>query len=265
MLDQAALRDAVTGRLWTSVTVVPSTGSTNADLLAADGPEGQVLVAEEQTAGRGRMGRNWVSEPGAALTFSILLRPDAMPAARRGWLPLIAGVAVALAVRAVSGLDATLKWPNDVLIGDRKLCGILAEQSGTAVVVGIGINVATPADALPGGLAGPGGPAGPGGLRPTSLAVEGVEVARDLLLVEVLRLFEQHYLDFRKNPDPAAIGLLAEYRALCGTLGRKVRVELPAARTLTGEATGIDSDGRLLVTDAGITTATFAGDVIHVR
>jgi BirA family transcriptional regulator, biotin operon repressor / biotin---[acetyl-CoA-carboxylase] ligase len=261
MLDQAALRDAVTGGLWTSVTVVPSTGSTNVDLLATGGREGQVLVAEEQTAGRGRLGRNWVSEPGAALTFSVLLRPDAwdapdVPAARLGWLPLLAGVAVAVAVRAVAKLDATLKWPNDVLIGDRKLCGILAERSGTAVVIGIGINVATSADALP---------AGPGGLRPTSLAVERAEVPRDVLLTEVLRQLERRYLDFQKNPDPAATGLVAEYQALCTTLGRKVRVELPADRTLTGEATGIDADGRLLVTDAGITTAVFAGDVIHVR
>ena len=96
-----------------------------------------MLVAEEQTAGRGRLGRTWTSVPGAALTFSVLLRPATVPPARRGWLPLLAGVAVASAVRSVTGaggrrrcrVDAVLKWPNDVLVGDRKLAGILAEQS----------------------------------------------------------------------------------------------------------------------------------------
>ena len=89
--------------------------------------------------------------PGASLTFSVLLRPATVPPGRRGWLPLLAGVAVVSAVRAVAGVDAVLKWPNDVLAGDRKLAGILAEQApdGSAVVIGIGLNVATPAEALP--------------------------------------------------------------------------------------------------------------------
>ena len=133
LLDEGALRAKALGGLWTAVDVVASTGSTNADLLARavaapDAPEGQVLVAEEQTAGRGRLGRSWTSVPGASLTFSVLLRPAPVQAGRRGWLPLMTGVAVASAVRAVAGLDAVLKWPNDVLVGDRKLAGILAEQ-----------------------------------------------------------------------------------------------------------------------------------------
>ncbi len=115
--------------LWTSIRVVASTGSTNADLLARGGPEGQVLVAEEQTAGRGRAGRTWVSQPGASLTFSVLLRPASVPPSARGWLPLLTGVAVAAGVRSAAGVAARLKWPNDVLVGDRKLAGILAEQS----------------------------------------------------------------------------------------------------------------------------------------
>ena len=133
------------GRLWTSVRVVASTGSTNADLLARGGPEGQVLVAEEQTAGRGRSGRTWVSQPGASLTFSVLLRPASVPPSARGWLPLLTGVAVAAGVRSAAGVAARLKWPNDILVGDRKLAGILAEQSadGDAVVIGVGLNVAT--------------------------------------------------------------------------------------------------------------------------
>jgi BirA family biotin operon repressor/biotin-[acetyl-CoA-carboxylase] ligase len=254
------------GGLWTSVEVVESTGSTNADLLARGGPEGQVLVAEEQTAGRGRMGRSWVSRPGAALTFSVLLRPAPVPPARRGWLPLLTGVAVAAAVRDVASVAATLKWPNDVLVGDRKLAGILAEQSGDAVVIGIGLNVATPEEALP---------VSPTGLRATSLLVEGAAVAREPLLVAVLRQLERWYLAFRADPDPARCGLLAGYRALCGTLGRTVRAELPGGRYVSGIAEDVDADGRLLVRDreptrdreAGATsvTAVSAGDVIHLR
>lgn len=263
-LDAGALRSELGGGLWTSVTVVPSTGSTNADLMAAGGPEGQVLVAEEQTAGRGRMGRSWVSQPGAALTFSVLLRPDSVPAERRGWLTLLAGVAVAQSVRAVSDVPATLKWPNDVLSNGGKLAGILAEQAADgAVVIGMGINVATTSDALP---------AGPGGLRGTSIAIEagravGETVSRQRLLAEILRELERHYVAFRDNPDPEATGLLGEYRTLCVTLGRQVRAELPGGRVLTGEATGVDAVGRLLITPPGAVAPVpvSAGDVVHLR
>jgi BirA family transcriptional regulator, biotin operon repressor / biotin---[acetyl-CoA-carboxylase] ligase len=251
---------AGSGALWTAVEVVASTGSTNADLLARGGSEGQVLVAEEQTAGRGRAGRAWVSVPGASLTFSVLLRPTSVPPALRGWLPLLTGVAVAAAVRSVAGVAAVLKWPNDVLVGDRKLAGILAEQSsaGDAVVVGVGLNVATPEDALP---------VSPNGLPATSLLVEGAEVAREPLLAEILRCLEREYLAFRADPDPARSGLLAEYTAACATLGRTVRVELPAGRLLVGPAEGIDRGGRLLVRPVGAASATpvSAGDIVHLR
>jgi BirA family transcriptional regulator, biotin operon repressor / biotin---[acetyl-CoA-carboxylase] ligase len=258
--------------MWSPIDVVASTGSTNVDLLAratndpaAD--EGQVLVAEEQTAGRGRLGRTWTSVPGAALTFSVLLRPVTVPAERRGWLSLIAGVAVASAVRSVTGdgrpgggVDAVLKWPNDVLVGERKLAGILAEQSpdGAAVVIGMGLNVATPADALP---------VSPAGLPATSLLVEGASVSREALLLEVLRQFERWYVAFRADPDATRTGLLDTYLPLCRTLGQRVRVELPIGRFMTGIASGIDSDGRLLVADnpADPPMAISAGDVIHIR
>jgi BirA family transcriptional regulator, biotin operon repressor / biotin---[acetyl-CoA-carboxylase] ligase len=255
-LGASEVSAACSGGLWTSVEVVPRTGSTNADLLARGGPEGQVLAAEEQTAGRGRMGRSWVSQPGASLTFSVLVRPSAVPPARRGWLPLLTGVAVATAVRSVAGVPATLKWPNDVLAGERKLAGILAEQSGDAVVIGIGINVATPADALP---------VSPSGLPATSLLAEGADAARDALLIETLRELERRYVPFRADPDPERTGLLAAYRTLCVTLGRQVRVELPGDRSVAGVAEDVDTEGRLLVRGADTTTPISAGDVIHVR
>jgi BirA family biotin operon repressor/biotin-[acetyl-CoA-carboxylase] ligase len=280
MLDGARVRAEVPGGLWTAIDVLASTGSTNADLLARatsapDAPEGQVLVAEEQTAGRGRLGRTWTSVPGAALTFSVLLRPATVPPARRGWLPLLAGVAVATAVRSVTEgggvgggggagrgkiVDAVLKWPNDVLVGDRKLAGILAEQSpdGSAVVIGTGINVSTPADALP---------VSPSGLPAISLLVAGAAVAREPLLAEVLRQMERWYLAFRADPDPVRTGLLDAYRQLCTTLGQRVRVELPIGRFMTGVARGIDQDGRLLVADNpdDPPLAISAGEVVHVR
>jgi BirA family transcriptional regulator, biotin operon repressor / biotin---[acetyl-CoA-carboxylase] ligase len=257
-LSSSALPD-VTGSLWTSIEVVASTGSTNADLLRRGGAEGQVLVAEEQTAGRGRMGRSWVSQPGASLTFSVLLRPVSVPPARRGWLPLLTGMAVVAAVREVAAVGATVKWPNDVLVGEKKLAGILAEQSGDAVVVGIGVNVATPAEALP---------ASPGGLSATSLLVEGGSVSREVVLAGILRELERRYVTFRDAPDPASRGgLLTEYRALSATIGRSVRVELPGGRLLAGVAEDIDAGGRLLVAEAGggPPTPVSAGDVIHVR
>jgi BirA family transcriptional regulator, biotin operon repressor / biotin---[acetyl-CoA-carboxylase] ligase len=246
--------------LWRSIRTVASTGSTNADLLAAGGPEGQVLAAEMQTAGRGRAGRTWVSRPGASLTFSVLLRPSSVPPSARGWLPLLTGVAVVAAVRSASGVAATLKWPNDVLVGDRKLAGILAEQTpdGAAVVIGIGLNAAINAAALP---------VSPTGLAATSLLAEGADVGREPLLVEILRALERWYLAFTADPDPARSGLLVQYRADCATLGRKVRVELPAGQELAGVAEDVDAAGRLLVRPEGAAAATpvSAGDVVHLR
>jgi BirA family biotin operon repressor/biotin-[acetyl-CoA-carboxylase] ligase len=270
-LDPAALRAAVIrpGGLWRSVEVTPVTGSTNADLLAraADGElEGAVLVAEQQNAGRGRLGRVWVSPPRAALTFSVLLRPAQVPRARLGWLPLLAGVAVAAAVRDVAGVDAQLKWPNDVLAGPGrlagpgKLAGILAEAAGDAVVVGIGVNVSTGPAEFP--------PPGPGALPATSLLLEHARsLDRTRLLAGILAGLERSYLTWSQFlGDPERSGLRAEYTRWCATLGRRVRVELPGGRALDGLAAGVDADGRLLVSvppDADLPVA--AGDIVHLR
>ena len=263
-LDAAALRAAVVrpGGLWRTVEVTAVTGSTNADLLAraaAGEPEGAVLAADHQSSGRGRLGRTWTSPPRAALTFSVLLRPS-VPRARLGWLPLLAGVAVAAAVRAVAAVDAQLKWPNDVLVGPRKLAGILAETAGDAVVVGTGVNVSTRPAELP--------PPGPGGLAATSLAIEGAAAAdRAVLLAEILAGLERRYRAWSAVlGDTERSGLRAEYTGLCGTLGRRVRVELPGGRALDGVAAALDADGRLLISvppDAGLPVA--AGDIVHLR
>jgi BirA family transcriptional regulator, biotin operon repressor / biotin---[acetyl-CoA-carboxylase] ligase len=264
-LDAAAVRAAVVrpGGRWRAIEVTGVTGSTNADLLAraADGePEGLVLAAEEQSAGRGRLGRGWVSPPRAALTFSLLVRPGTVPRARHGWIPLLAGVAVASAVRAVAALDARLKWPNDVLADGAKLGGILAEATGDAVVVGIGLNVSTDPAELP--------PPGPGGLAATSLRAAGSAcLDRDLLLAEILASFERWYQPWRRAAgDPERSGLREAYTRLCDTTGRGVRVELPGGQVLSGGAVGIDSGGRLVVrTSPGSEVAVAAGDVVHLR
>jgi BirA family biotin operon repressor/biotin-[acetyl-CoA-carboxylase] ligase len=237
------------------VTVVPETGSTNADLLGSDGPEGTVLVARSQTAGRGRLGRTWISPPGKSLTFSVLLRPgDAIPPARRGWLPLAAGLAVASAVRTVAGVPADLKWPNDVLHDSRKLAGILVEQSPSgAVVIGIGLNVSVSESELP--------VPGPGALEATSLALAGSGVSADEVLPAVLGGLGARYAALRGGGS-----VHDEYLSLCATLGRSVRVELPGDRVISGEAIDVDPSGQLLVRSAaGAVESVSAGDVVHLR
>jgi BirA family transcriptional regulator, biotin operon repressor / biotin---[acetyl-CoA-carboxylase] ligase len=276
-LDAASLARAVVrpGGLWRAVEVAERTGSTNADLLAralAGAPEGLVLAAEEQSAGRGRRGRAWVSPPRAALTFSLLVRPATVPPARRGWLPLLAGVAVATAVTAVTGVQTRLKWPNDVLTGPAKLAGILAEAAGDAVVVGVGLNVSTEPGELP--------PPGPGALAATSLriaapAAPGAPAApaapaapeREPLLIAILASFERWYQDWcRAGGDPERSGLRAGYTELSGTIGRRVRAELPGGQLLSGPAVGVDPDGRLLLrVPSGAVVPVAAGDVVHLR
>ena len=267
-LDPAALRRALArpGGLWRAPEVVESTGSTNADLLAralAGEPEGAVLAAEEQRAGRGRMGRTWTSPPRAALTFSLLLKP-AVPPARRGWLPLLAGVAVAAAVTGVTGVETGLKWPNDLLAADAKLAGILAEAAGDAVVVGIGLNVSTEPAELSHLLAA----TRPGALPATSLAAAGATTLdRASVLLAILGELEHWYRAWQQaGGDPDRSGLRQEYLRWSATIGRTVRAELPGGQALSGPAVGVDSDGRLLVrVSSGSEVAVAAGDVVHLR
>jgi biotin-[acetyl-CoA-carboxylase] ligase BirA-like protein len=262
-LDARALADALTrdSRLWRSLEVVPEIGSTNAELLARaardpeDGgaPEGAVLVAEHQVSGRGRLDRVWTSPPRAGLTVSFLLRPD-VPAARRGWLPLLTGVALAEAVAEVTGVLPSLKWPNDLLAGDgRKLAGILAESSGTAVVVGVGLNVSTTAEELPD--------------TGTSLArVLGAPVDRGPLLLAFLRAVERRYVAWTAAlGDPVASGLAQDYLAWSSTVGTEVAVSLPDGSTLEGTAQAVDWDGRLVVATPSGTVELASGDVRHLR
>ncbi|MBM7812919.1 biotin--[acetyl-CoA-carboxylase] ligase [Saccharothrix algeriensis] len=254
-LDAASLRERLAGR-YTALDVVASTGSTNADLRERPGDR-VVLVAEEQTAGRGRRGRGWAS-PGGGLYFSALFRPPGVPAARLPWLTLLAGLALVRAAAGV-GVRAELKWPNDLLVDDRKAAGVLAEIGPDhAVVVGVGLNVAAlPPDVEPGA----------GGLPPTSLEEHaGGPVDRAEVAVAVLAELAELERTWREaGGDPEGSGLLDEYRRHCGTLGRRVRVELPGA-VLSGVARSVGPDGTLVVRDdAGADHTLSAGDVVHLR
>ena len=260
-------RDIVrAGSLWREVRVVTETGSTNADVLAMareGAREGVVLAAEAQTAGRGRLGRRWTSAPRAGLTFSVLLRPYGVPAALLGWLPLLAGAAVAAAVPAVAAVEPSLKWPNDVLAGEAKLGGILAERSGSAVVVGIGVNVTQGRAELP-----PGATSLLLELTPAGPAPAGVAGLRPRLLTAVLRALSSRYLAWRDQFSPGdadACGLRHEYSGLCATLGREVTVTLPGGKGIAGTAEGVDWAGRLEVSTAHGVVPVSAGDVVHLR
>jgi BirA family biotin operon repressor/biotin-[acetyl-CoA-carboxylase] ligase len=248
------------------VQVVESTDSTNADVLRhvaeapADWPHLSLLLTNDQRAGRGRLDRTWVTPPGTALAVSVLVDVTGLPAAARGWIPLIAGAAMTRAIGAqLTGSihTATLKWPNDVLLDGQKVCGILAEVvpgRPDAVVVGAGVNTRMPRPDLPVTTA-------------TSFAVHGLTCDEDRLLADYLgALDEQLKALVAAGGDAAASGVQGEVEALCGTLGHDVAVSLPDGQTLWGRGHRIDPDGRLvIVQDDEYESVVSAGDVVHVR
>jgi BirA family biotin operon repressor/biotin-[acetyl-CoA-carboxylase] ligase len=253
-LSPARLRRAlVSAGMWRAVEVVERTASTNADLAArarAGEEHGLVLFAEEQSAGRGRLDRRWDAPPRSSLLVSVLVRPQPS-AATWTMLPFVTGVAVAEAVRAVSRLDATLKWPNDVLVDDRKLGGILVERVDSAVVVGIGLNVSLRQRELPVPTA-------------TSVVLAGGAADREVLAKEVLRAFARRYLAWSDAGGAASV-ILPAYREICATIGRTVTVQMPGGDDVAGLVSGVDDVGRLMVMTADGATAVSAGDVVHVR
>jgi BirA family biotin operon repressor/biotin-[acetyl-CoA-carboxylase] ligase len=244
---------------WTTAEVVAEAPSTNAIVAARareGAPQGLVVVADHQTAGRGRLDRAWVTPPRAALTFSVLLRPE-LPAERWPWLPLLAGVAVLDAVEDAGGPPCVLKWPNDVRYAGRKLAGLLVERvdtpAGPAAVLGIGLNVSTTVDELP----------VPGAASLASVGWPGLD--RGLLLARILEALGKRLRRWMVEGGDPRRGLREDYLARCETVGQQVRVHLPSGDHLVGIATDVDDDGGLQVeTSAGRVTVS-AGDVVHVR
>jgi BirA family transcriptional regulator, biotin operon repressor / biotin---[acetyl-CoA-carboxylase] ligase len=265
LIDLAELRRELIrpGGLWQKVDLVPETGSTNADLAArakqGEGP-GAVLITDYQSAGRGRQGRTWTAPPGSGIAMSLLVRPEGIEPSRWTWLSLLAGLAVSDGVRRSAQVPAVLKWPNDVLVGDRKFCGILLERvdtpQGPACVVGIGINVGLDEQHLPAPNA-------------TSLAIaasqRGVPVpSRTAVIATVVATFELLYGRWEAQGGNDA-SLMASYVERCETLGRSVRILLSEQRSVEGIADHIDPDGRLVVRTDSESAAYGAGDVIHLQ
>lgn len=258
---------AVEGTRFTDVRWVPETGSTNRDLLseaAAGAPEGLVLVADHQTAGRGRLDRTWSAPPGASLLVSVLLRPRLDPEA--AFLVTAAGaVAACQACSQVAAVFPGIKWPNDLVVvaGERftgrKLAGILAESVVSdgridAVVLGMGLNVNWP-EVLPAELA------------DTAVALDhvvGHPVDREALLAVWLQHLDR-WLGLIETPEGSEL-LLLRVRETSATLGRRVRVELPGS-TLLGTAVDVTAEGHLLVQpdDAAEVVEVTVGDVVHLR
>jgi BirA family biotin operon repressor/biotin-[acetyl-CoA-carboxylase] ligase len=229
--------------------------STNqyAKRIAEEGAEdGTLVIADEQTAGKGRSGRHWVTPPGEAIAFTLLLRPPLSPD-RISMVTLVMGMAVAEAFRSLYDLPAGIKWPNDIVTGGRKLCGILTEMSAEVqkvhyIVIGVGINANM--CAFPDEIS----------QIATSLKIEtGQDVNRAQIIARTMECFERCYAVFEKDGDLS--GLMDDYNALLINRGKVVRVLDPAGE-YSGTALGINRRGELIVRrDDGTECSVYAGEV----
>ncbi len=228
---------------------VDQTASTNADLVTAiaageEWPHLSVLFTRHQTGGRGRLDRAWIAPAKSALAVSVVVNIAGVPRDRLGWIPLVAGTAMAeAAAKQLPGNNVGVKWPNDVLVNDQKICGILTEVvSADTVVVGSGINTRMTADQLPVPTA-------------TSFAALGVTVDEE-------RLLDDYVAELGILVQTLETGTAASrVRSACLTIGQGVVAHLPGGEQLHGTAVGIDDDGRLLVDDRPLA----AGDIVHLR
>jgi BirA family biotin operon repressor/biotin-[acetyl-CoA-carboxylase] ligase len=251
-LDSEALHEALVtpGSPWQGLDVHADLGSTNAE-AARLGEPWRVVVADHQSAGRGRMGRAWEAPPGTSIAVSVLLPA---PARGLGWMPLVTGLAVSRAVAEVAGVHAAVKWPNDVLVeedGWRKVCGVLCEGHPGGVVVGFGVNVDQVRDELPVDTA-------------TSLRLSGAEdVRREDLVVSCLSHLAALHADLMEGGSSRE-AVHAAYRSACATIGMVVDIHAggEVSRVL---AEGVDEEGRLVVEGGSGPYAVAAGDVVHVR
>lgn len=258
-LDVESLRRALAGlRLGQRLVYLPTLGSTNThavELARAGAAEGTLVLTDHQTAGRGRAGRFWEPLPGQQLILSLVLRPPFAP----HWLVMASALALTSAIEAVTGIEAgieaeieaEIKWPNDVLVGGRKVSGILIESSDAFAVLGIGVNVN-------GSLAAHSTLAA----RATTLAeAVGHPLSREALATELVQELDSLYADLCNRGEPAQRELREAWRARLGTLGRRVSIR-QGERTLDGLAEDVGTDGALLLRDdLGIQHVITWGDV----
>ena len=254
---ESALNTRTMGR--PSIEVFKETDSTNlqARLLASRGaPEGTLVVAEAQTQGRGRRGRTWFSPPSRSLYISVILRPSMAPA-QAPRITLMTAVAVARTLRK-SGLDARIKWPNDILVGGKKIAGILTEVSMEMdrvdwVIVGLGLNVNTPADQMPPDIR---------EIATSVRSVAGRTFSRTGLLCAFLENFEAVYEQLKSEGFGP---IMAQWRSMSDIIGQRVYVDVMGTRHM-GTVAAVDNDGVLILKDdEGRTRRIFSGDVTRVR
>ena len=242
---EASIVNAAVSKYW-RVVVVELTGSTQSDLIAlaraGTANAGDVIVADYQSVGRGRLMRSFNAPQGTALLFSMYIQPKRI-LDDWGYIPLIVGTSLA---QVLSDFGANLKWPNDLLIHEKKVAGIIAEATDDGIVIGVGINVGMQSHQLPVPTA-------------TSLLIEGArDVTRNQLLIEFLNNFEEKFLAW----DGGSNEISADYLKLSATIGREVRVEYPHGESENGLAVSISHRGELVL---GSGQHVQAGDIVHLR
>ena len=246
-LDEAGINSKITP-YW-RVSVVELTGSTQNDLLelveSKIALDGQVIVTEFQSSGRGRLDRTFEAPAKSALLFSFYIKPRKQRS-EWGFIPLIAGLSLVRSISALdSGMNVSLKWPNDLIINEKKCAGIIAQMTTEGIVLGIGLNVSMTSKELPVPSA-------------TSLAIEGSTINdRNLLLSEILNTFAELFESWEEDTE-----LLNEYASVSSTIGKKVRIELPGGENLEGSVARVSSMGELVLDNGKHVSA---GDVIHLR
>ena len=247
MLSEAELERALAAAgLHAPVRFDEVTGSTNAtalELAEAATPEWTLVAAGHQTQGRGRLGRTWVDRAGAAMVFSFVLRPDRLDPEHAGLIALLAGWAMATAIREIAGVEVRCKWPNDLLLGDAKVSGTLVESAVAGdrirhMVVGVGVNLARPDEMLDAAGIGP--------------VEEG-----DLLAAFLMR--------FRDGYERLPVGVVESWSAMSATLGRKVEVRRMFGEPIVGTAVQVDDRGALVVQTQLGRVAVTSGEVQHIR
>ena len=242
-LDEEVISTHLASNYW-RVRVLPEVTSTQEILKTELVSNGDCVVAEFQSAGRGRLDRKFDSAPHVALLFSVYIEPLRVDA--WGWIPLIAGTAVARTLNKQSQSNSFLtKWPNDVLAASGKVSGVLCERYKAGIIVGIGVNVSTQVDELPVESA-------------SSIFIEsGIELDRNQLLAALLAEFQELFERWDRGED-----LTSSYRALSQTIGLEVRVIAPDSSERTGIAIGVDTEGRLKLESGELVSV---GDVVHLR